>query len=70
MENATSLRQHVQEILDDLESASSEHDPRLVLNSAFSLMVLKWRELGRGRAELEDWLTEHLGQMDEIYAWD
>jgi hypothetical protein len=64
-----SLRQHVQAILDDLESTSEGHDPQLVVNAAFALMVLKWREQDRGEPELKDWLRDHLAQLSQVSPW-
>jgi len=64
-----SPQHHVQAILDDLEEASEGHHPQLVVNAAFGLMVLKWREQGLGESELHDWLTAHLAQLSHVSPW-
>jgi hypothetical protein len=64
-----SLRRHLQEILDDLESRCEGHDPQLVVNAAFCLMIMKWREQGRGERELHDWLTAQFAQLDQVSPW-
>lgn len=40
-----------------------------MVNAAFCLMIMKWREQGRGERELHDWLTAQFAQLDQVSPW-